>query len=211
VRNRRRRLLVFLAALALLGTLALPAVHWRLAGWWRGEPFHQGRPASYWATELRAITWGWGRTQDGSLQAFYLRNDDPLSWVKWRLGYTPNFTNLTEGQLPFADRDPAAVPVLVALLRDPEPDVQWWAASLLGWIGSEAKSAVPALIEAIESPDRMVADAAFQSLEKIDPLTATKHVLPVIEVRMPEPDEWKDQWMNQKLTPPQSGPGTAPR
>src|SRR4051812_26669562 len=49
---RRRRLLLFLAAAAVLLVLALPAVHWRLVGWARGEPFFDGRPASYWRREV---------------------------------------------------------------------------------------------------------------------------------------------------------------
>src|SRR5437763_15710605 len=50
--QRRRRLLVALSLLALLGVLALPGVHWRLVGWWRGEPFYDGRPASYWSSAI---------------------------------------------------------------------------------------------------------------------------------------------------------------
>src|SRR5437667_138733 len=83
--KRRRRLLAALAVLALLGVLALPAVHWRLIGWWRGEPFYQGRPASYWAAELRSsyravpIIPAFGVVQ-------YRRVDDPWAWLKAPLG-----------------------------------------------------------------------------------------------------------------------------
>jgi len=53
----RRRLLVALAGVALLGVLALLVLlgaHWRLYGWWRGEPFCDGLPASYYAARIRA-------------------------------------------------------------------------------------------------------------------------------------------------------------
>jgi hypothetical protein len=43
-----------LALAAVLGTLAMPGVHWRLIGWVRGEPFWRGRPASYYADRIRS-------------------------------------------------------------------------------------------------------------------------------------------------------------
>ena len=51
--RRRRRLLIGLAVLALVGVLALPGVQWRLIGWAKGEPFYRGRPASYFARDIR--------------------------------------------------------------------------------------------------------------------------------------------------------------
>src|SRR5262245_17487442 len=50
--KRRRRLVAFLALTALAGVLAVPAVHWRLIGWAKREPFWRGRPASYWRAEV---------------------------------------------------------------------------------------------------------------------------------------------------------------
>lgn len=51
--TRRRLLLAFVLLLLAGGTLSLPAVHWRLIGWWRGEAFYQGRPTSWWARQLK--------------------------------------------------------------------------------------------------------------------------------------------------------------
>src|SRR5690348_9154939 len=56
---------------------------------------------------------------------------------------------------------PAAVPVLVALLRDGEAgwagaEVRWTAAELLGQIGEPAADAVPALVTALSDPDAHV-------------------------------------------------------
>ena len=36
------------SVVAMAAVLAVPAVHWRLVGWARGEPFFGGRPASWW-------------------------------------------------------------------------------------------------------------------------------------------------------------------
>jgi HEAT repeat protein len=50
-----------------------------------------------------------------------------------------------------------AVPVLVEVLRDPDPRIRWFAIEALAVIGPAAKAAVPALIEALRSPDVAVA------------------------------------------------------
>ena len=94
--RRRRRLPIGLVVLALLGVLALPGVHWRLIGWWRGEPFYQGRPASYYAACLRthfgipgpAEAWVRAHAGDSVADVYWHRSD------------------------PLRDADAAAVPVL---------------------------------------------------------------------------------------------------
>jgi hypothetical protein len=130
MKNRRRLLLISLAVVAVLGTISLPAVHWRLVGWWRREPFYQGRPASYWAAVILSINGGIG-IRDGVPCTIIEYCDDPFAWLKWRLGIKPHVTNLARDQLPFVDRDPTAVPVLIALLRYPDEDVRNWAAVML--------------------------------------------------------------------------------
>src|ERR1043166_149159 len=50
--SMKRRWKLWLSLLILAGSLfALPAVHWRVIGWVRGEAFYQGRPTSYWSME----------------------------------------------------------------------------------------------------------------------------------------------------------------
>jgi hypothetical protein len=44
-----------LVLLATIGLLALPAVHWPLLGWLRGEAFYRGRPTSYWQREVARL------------------------------------------------------------------------------------------------------------------------------------------------------------
>src|SRR5437868_2579553 len=54
--KRRKRLLLLLTAAAVLVVLALPAVHWRLIGWVKREPFFEQRPISYYVARVRDST-----------------------------------------------------------------------------------------------------------------------------------------------------------
>src|SRR5258705_294308 len=51
--KRRNCPLLTLGVLGHLGAFALTGAHSRRVDWWRGEPFWRGRPARYWATEMR--------------------------------------------------------------------------------------------------------------------------------------------------------------
>src|SRR5437588_13051789 len=97
--KRRGRLLAGLAALAMLGVLALPSVHWRLIGWWRGEPFYQRRPASYWAAELRAVDLASidrGNLPDWAVGGVAFRKaSGPKAWLRERLGYPPFYETVS--------------------------------------------------------------------------------------------------------------------
>ncbi|OAI53187.1 hypothetical protein AYO44_16200 [Planctomycetaceae bacterium SCGC AG-212-F19] len=48
----RRRWLWLCLTLFGAASFMLPAVHWRVIGWVKGEAFYQGRPTSYWAKEI---------------------------------------------------------------------------------------------------------------------------------------------------------------
>jgi hypothetical protein len=126
--------------LALLGVLALPGVHWRLIGWAKGEPFYQGRPASYWASECQHYivigTW-----EAGATRRYTYRIEGPkfLWWVKWRLGYKPSFRKIAAVDEPFAQADSTAVPFLKALCFYPGCRASdSWAAQALSRIDSDA-------------------------------------------------------------------------
>jgi HEAT repeat protein len=116
-------------------------------GYLTRESFYRGRPARY-----------WGRM---------LRTDDPVL-------QSHAFQALRDGKAE-------AVPVLVELLRDRRDDwtgaeVRWRAASLLGEVGPEARTAVPALIEALQDGDPHVRTVAATSLAAVapgDPETVT--------------------------------------
>lgn len=60
-----------------------------------------------------------------------------------------------------------AVPVLVKALQDPDPDARYVAAQTLGELGPAAKSARPALAEALKSADEFTKEAIQEALRKI--------------------------------------------
>jgi len=61
-----------------------------------------------------------------------------------------------------------AVPVLIGQLGHLRADVREWAAKVLGDLGPAAKSAVPALLDALDDKDAGVRAAANRALDKID-------------------------------------------
>jgi HEAT repeat protein len=67
-------------------------------------------------------------------------------------------------------RDPAAIPVLVHLLKSPGPaEPRWHAADVLGQIGEPARAAGPALVAALDDRDPTVRAVAIQSVGKLAP------------------------------------------
>jgi hypothetical protein len=174
--QRRRRLLVALAVLALLGVLALPAVHWRLYGWWRGEPFFQGRPTSYWSAVLREARFN-GST-DGPFDPTHVSFPiGPIPELLDRLGIVGRgLESWDPDELVWATDNALAVPFLVQLLDDPSANVRGWSAWALGRAGTSARTAIPALRRLTEDQGFMtikcsVGMVAAQALEKIDPNT----------------------------------------
>src|SRR5437763_129674 len=121
--KRRRRLLAGLAALALVGVLALPSVHWRLIGWWRGEPFWRGRPASWYAGRIRnaytILPNGETLPRLGTPPESWVRQhwSDAAADVVW--GGPPPFPSDGD-ERPDID----ALPVLIALMGDPDTRVR---------------------------------------------------------------------------------------
>jgi hypothetical protein len=52
MRRRWRLVLGLLLVTSCVAILAVPAIHWRLIGWARGEAFYLGRPTIYWRGEV---------------------------------------------------------------------------------------------------------------------------------------------------------------
>jgi len=67
-----------------------------------------------------------------------------------------------------------AVPLLSTSLSDTNPDIRWMAAASLGNYGSEARQAVPALVQLLHDPSGVVRCSTTEALKKIDPEAATK-------------------------------------
>jgi hypothetical protein len=80
-----------------------------------GEPFYEGRPASYWAAEIER----WETDDPPWDTQRYARRSTWPAWIERRLP-PPGWPTLLDG-------DPEALPVLQALRKHPSPDVQDWA------------------------------------------------------------------------------------
>jgi hypothetical protein len=138
--KRRWQLLGFLLAVAVV-VAALAEPNRILWGLLRGQSFYQSRPTGYWSRALREY---FPKARDGQYQA-----EQPATWLDTLKAYTyigqPRYR--TVDLFPFADATPAAVPVLIELLRDDDPLVRTTAAHVLGVMGADAQAAVPALSE----------------------------------------------------------------
>src|SRR5580704_14445099 len=122
--KRRRRLLAALALLTLISVLALPAVHWRLVGWARGEPFWKGRPASYYAR--------WAHH-------YFERHGRVEFWVRGNVGDAAADLFWDDAN-PFTEADETAAPVLATFLSDPNFSVANFASCRLFEFGREVES-----------------------------------------------------------------------
>src|SRR5262245_19135186 len=132
-RKHLRRVLVLVAAVA----LSLPPVHWRLIGWCCGEAFYAGRPVSF-HRPLCDVSLG---PRPGCCSVC-----DPDDWprVRWFFGDRAAEW-LRPGPNPLFQGDPAAVPVLLALLRDPDWEIRIAAADCLARVAPAAKACLPLL------------------------------------------------------------------
>ena len=115
MKRRSRRLLIAAALLALVAGAFYESVTRVGRGWLSGEPFHEGRPASYWADEIerwetKEADWG---TQS------YVRRATAPRWIA-RMLPEPRWPMLLDG-------DPNGLAVLETLRDHPSANVQDWA------------------------------------------------------------------------------------
>ena len=167
--RRRWRLLIILALLLLVGASLLhPAVHWQLIGWYRGEAFYQGMPASWWAGEAEA------RYHVQPVPPS-MDEDDLTLWVIERsslwdelCGYMPGAPEVkvtyVYNNKPLLNRDPAALPVLLTLLKEPSPKVRLVAVGGLMWQDKDQPDVRSALHSAAQDPDKRVRHEAEAAL-----------------------------------------------
>jgi HEAT repeat protein len=142
--TRRWRLWLVLALLLLVGAAALwPPVRWRVIGWVRGEAFYDGKPTSFWRSEIQ----GYAALLEGEpAPVFYQLKE----WAGWQAA---DGTDIVPALL-IVD-DPATIPVLMELMQDPDPQVRYWAMEGLPRDPTGAP-ALPILLKLLEDPDRKV-------------------------------------------------------
>jgi HEAT repeat protein len=136
-----KRLLAVLIVLALLGA-SLAA--WlepggRLRGYFHGEPFYRGRPASWWARQIHSDD---SATQAQALAQLREGKDTAV----------PLVATLLEKKAGSGWEESAS---------------RWRAAELLGEIGAGSESAVAALCAAVQDDDPLVRPVAIRSLGRL--------------------------------------------
>ena len=101
---------------------------------------------------------------------------------------------------------PGAVPELIAALEDPNPHVCIGAAAALGYIGSDAKTAVGPLVTALEKDDPQTRNGIIHGLQGIGPDASA--AVPAL-TKMLDSDEFHTQyWACRALSA--IGPAAAP-
>jgi hypothetical protein len=153
-----------------MAPLLVPGVRWRLWGTLRGESFYRGRPTSYWSREVSRCP----KTSDYrcSLAGLWHAPRVPATRVDGVKAVFGLPHTVTSPRFPLRDDDPSAVPVLIDLLKDPDPGVRMYAAESLGGLGTAAAAAVPALTESLRDEDvggfgYRVCDRAAWALERV--------------------------------------------
>jgi hypothetical protein len=163
-----------LLVLALGAVVLHPAVRWRLIGWARGEDFYQGRPTSWWASEVEMTYDLQSDKTGGKPTERHWYATRPLGWreqVDDFLGNRPPFyTSYTlEYDPPLLDGNPGAFPVLMALLAAGSPKCRCVACRGLSHLGNGAKSSIPSLLLLIaEDESQQVREEAISASHKIE-------------------------------------------
>jgi hypothetical protein len=161
----RRRITFLGIALAFVAAVAIVSVipSWRypILGALRGEPFYKGMPASYW------------RARFSRLEAYQAEKErkwevagTPRQSYRSRIGDTiedelsPVIGRSPEPELPKL-HDPEAVPVLIVLLLDDDPVIQFRVGLALSVIGEPA---IPAILKLLENRNPKIRMRAILAL-----------------------------------------------
>ena len=183
MKHHRRVFLVLVLLLLVGGMLLVPSVRWPIYGWLRGEAFYQDMPTSWWASEIRE------RYQHFPYELVVDNKPDqgPLTWhvvarsPLWDQVWQQLKTTSPSGQMwdvefggPLLDGDLAALPVLLALIRNDSAKVRRVAISGLYVQGKERPEVVAALVEAAEDPDNEARQDARVTLQLLEPEDAAK-------------------------------------
>jgi hypothetical protein len=144
-----------LAGLGILWCAWVDSVRCPVLGWWRGEPFFEGMPASYYANVFRRVR----RPSGGDEVARFLGAVSQRAEKWWELD---------NRRLDMMEDHPEAVPVLRWLVRDSDEDVQFCALWYLREQGPAAHAALDAVLSGIEdkyAPNRVMAIVVMARLD----------------------------------------------
>jgi HEAT repeat protein len=202
--------LVVVPVVAAMASLLIPSNRYFLVGLFRHEPFHEGRPLTYWIDQLRA---GNSDQRAQAATALGVMGPEARLAVPALATALRDETNTVRLQAALAlfkigPESRPAVPALAEALRDPEPAIRFEAALALHQLGSEAVEAVPALIHALRDPAnrqlhprlyRSVAQLAAGTLGRIGP-PAREAIAALAEVRYdPASDEFLQRQAEEAL------------
>jgi hypothetical protein len=111
----------------------------------RGEHFYHGKPTSFWSKEVQECV----KTPFYRSDAHFheLMEERPATIGDRVRQYFGLSYETERPKRPLRDENPKAIPVLVDLLRDPDPTVRMYAAETLGAFGPAAKAAVRELAQ----------------------------------------------------------------
>jgi len=176
---RASRVFLVFAICLIVALLWLSGAHWTLLGHIKGEASYKGQPTRVWSKRLQAITVsgyaGFDVQSAGShvVREYSRPSNTVWDWLDYLEGKPTSYVDVPEAEVPFTDGDPRAVPVLIELLDNRDPDVRLLAARGLCRIGPEAKGAMPALQKTLDADiDRREFDVVLElenAIERIDP------------------------------------------
>src|SRR5262249_23465756 len=144
--QKKRILLCVLLALVLVVSAGflVPAIRVRVLGFFRGEAFYDGLPASSWSQRLQS-EW----PDAGPFMPIYFDLRDAgkaVLPVLMEIAFTDKSPGQEQAKVLLVDQGDAAVPLLTKVLKKSAAEDRKLAALLLGAIGNKAKPAVPTLI-----------------------------------------------------------------
>jgi HEAT repeat protein len=168
-RRKLRGISVAVAAV-MLTLLAVPGFY-VVPGLLKQEKFFRGLPTSYWRSQLK----NWDRNKD-----------QRLAWSQSPVGRVVDGLGLGIPSRWPLYRDPAAVPLLIDLLHDPDHSVRFGAAQATGYIGPPAAAAVPHLLELLETEDPLFRSVIAWQLARIGPAA-----LPAVPLLIKDLRSWE--------------------
>jgi HEAT repeat protein len=166
-RNKTILLCAFGCAFLFAAIIVLvPAIRGRAVGWFRGEAFFDGQPASVWGRRLESDAAGdnaafeqlknGGRAAVPVIMAIAFADSGPQS----------------QAQALLVSHGEAVVGPLIKLLKKSTSEERRQVAAVLGAIGPKAKPAVESLIRLLDDDDEPVREAGMKALENIGPQAA---------------------------------------